>query len=241
MQRECKEIVWRHNGLRIRPTTQLCQYLDTLSDSHGPYIEHIKVSLELLDGDELEWAGTALPAFSAWSSLRSITLTSNWERPRNIWEFQQELELRRGRTYDGRLYHDFIDDGDMQIVTGWPRFCHWYAYSSKTLPFLKIELEIQELWRDQHTGVFCGFNVLSSPVLENPTYGTNSLRRGKQNWLREMLLNVERVKAVLRAMHLKVGGEMWIDGLLCFRNKMQLVEEFHLNPRKGEIRMIFGY
>ena len=127
MQRECKEIVWRHNGLSIRPTTQLFQYLDTLSKSHAPYIEHVKVALELLDGDELEWAGTALSVFSTWNNLRSITFTANWERPRNIWEFQQELELRRGQIYDGRLYHDFTNDGDMHIVTGWPRFCHWYA------------------------------------------------------------------------------------------------------------------
>jgi len=128
-QRECKEIVWRHNGLSVRPTTQLFLYLNTLAVLRAAYIEHVKMSLELLDGDELEWVNSALPAFSAWESLRSITLTANWERPRNIWEFQQELELRRGRAYDGRLYHDFTDDRDMQIVTGWPRFCHWYANS----------------------------------------------------------------------------------------------------------------
>ena len=65
--------------------------------------------------------------------------------------------------------------------------------------------------------------------------------RGKQNWLREMLLNVERVNALLRDMHFKVGGEMRVDGLLCFKDKIQLVDNFRLNPRKGEVQMIFGY
>lgn len=73
------------------------------------------------------------------------------------------------------------------------------------------------------------------------TYGANTWDRGKQNWLREMLLNIERVNSLLKGMHLQVGGEMWIDGLLCFKDKTQLVDDFRLNPRKGEVRMIFGY
>jgi len=56
-----------------------------------------------------------------------------------------------------------------------------------------------------------------------------------------MLLNVERVNALLRDMHFKVGGEMRVDGLLCFKDKIQLVDNFRLNPRKGEVQMIFGY
>ncbi|KAG9247761.1 hypothetical protein BJ878DRAFT_532392 [Calycina marina] len=188
LQRECKAIIWLHNNLSLRPITQLSTHL-TLPP-HARPVEHVKMALELLDGDELEWAASAIPSLLGWGKVRSITMSSNWERPRNISEFQQELELRRGGVaVDGRLYHGVVWGRNMKIITGWPRFCHW----------------------------------------------------GKQNWLREVLLNVEMVGGLLASMHAQVGGEMWVDGRLCFKDRRQLVEDVRLDPRKGEVKMIFGY
>lgn len=62
---------------------------------------------------------------------------------------------------------------------------------------------------------------------------------GKQNWLREMLLDNGGVEGLLGEMHGVVGGEMWVDGRVCFRDGVRLVEELGLDPRDGEVRMVF--
>ncbi|KAH8596306.1 hypothetical protein B0O99DRAFT_510041 [Bisporella sp. PMI_857] len=190
MQKECKAIIWQHNRLTVRPVTQLFQALQSISAPRLQGIEHIRMSLELLDRDELEWADGGVKAFASWPDLRTITFTANWERPRNVAEFHQELDLRRGRIYDGRLYNPDMRPSDtLRIMTGWPRFCHW----------------------------------------------------GKHNWLQVMLLDAGRVDDILQDMHNKVGGEMWVDGVLCYKDHTQLVENFGLNPRKGEVQMRFRY
>ncbi len=63
---------------------------------------------------------------------------------------------------------------------------------------------------------------------------------GKQSWLREMLLDSNGVKALLREIHDLFDGELYVDGLLCFLNQAQIVDHFNLNPRNGRIKIIPG-
>jgi hypothetical protein len=130
VHRECKDIIWHHNGLSLRDPTQLFQKFKGLArHRHVRRIRQLKVCMELLDRDELEWISTSMKALGDWcrlGRLESITITTAWERPRGVDEFKEILSLRKyGESLDGRLYQDSSTWTRMAVNTGWPRFSHW--------------------------------------------------------------------------------------------------------------------
>ncbi len=193
IQRECKDLIWHHNRLHLRPQTQLSQkFKDLLKHGHARRIRLLKVTLELLDRDELEWIASSARALGDWcryGRLESITVVAEWDKPRDVQEFKEIQNLRRyGESLDGRLYRDSSTWTRMIINTGWPRFCHW----------------------------------------------------GKQRWLREMLLDPSGINALLLEIHNVFGGQLYVDGLLCFEDHKQVVGEYHFDPRNGEVRIVPG-
>lgn len=189
--RECKDIIWEENGLSQRSP---CQLFDRFaSQSKLPIrkrLQHIKISLELLDRDELEWMRASLKALASWSetgSLKTITLVTDSDRPRTVEEFREALMLREsGETVDGRLYMESHTRMRSSVNTGWPRFSHW----------------------------------------------------GKQAWLKEMLLDPSGIEELVKELHNDLGGELFIDGVLCFKDGTMVRKSTGLNPRKGEIKII---
>lgn len=130
IRRECKDIIWLHNGLRLRESSQLSERLCSLLNSRtASKIQHVKIYLTLLDRDELEWIRTALKALVSWShhgSLKTVTLCAARERPRSVEEFHEELQLMvLGDSVDGRLYREVPTWTRLTIYTGWPPFAHW--------------------------------------------------------------------------------------------------------------------
>lgn len=152
----------------------------------------LKISLELLDRDELEWVTSAVNCLVDWcrhGRLESITIVADWDKPRGLSEFYEIQALRKhGKVVDGRLYSDSCTWTRMAIHTGWPRFCHW----------------------------------------------------GKQRWLRAMLLDSSGVQELLMEMHSAFGGSLYVDGRLCFKDHKQIVRDFEVDSRNGEIRIIPG-
>ncbi|KUJ16100.1 uncharacterized protein LY89DRAFT_648257 [Mollisia scopiformis] len=130
IHRECKDIIWYHNRLDIRQPTHLHRKFLTLSKQRpARRIRQLKVCLELLDRDELEWVASAAAGLEEWcrvGRLESITLSTEWDKPRGIEEFKEILSLRKyGECLDGRLYQESSTWTRMVINTGWPRFSHW--------------------------------------------------------------------------------------------------------------------
>jgi hypothetical protein len=130
IHRECKDIIWQHSGLSLREPTQLYQKFRSLAKhGHVRRIRQLKVCVELLDRDELEWISTSMKALGDWcrlGRLESITITTAWDRPRGVDEFKEVLSLRKyGESLDGRLYQDSSTWTRMIVNTGWPRFSHW--------------------------------------------------------------------------------------------------------------------
>jgi hypothetical protein len=191
IHREGKDLIWEHNKLNIRENTELFERLEKQATlGFARRIQHVKVCLELLDRDELEWMVSSLRGFSAWiqtGRLKSITLVTDSARPRTMEEFQEALVLRQmGETVDGRLYKEAPTWTKMVINTGWPRFSHW----------------------------------------------------GKQSWLREMLLDPIGIDDLVRQIHNYFGGELYIDGSLCFKDWKLVGRSVDLNPRNGEIKIV---
>lgn len=58
---------------------------------------------------------------------------------------------------------------------------------------------------------------------------------GTQNWLRETLLDPDQILLLLHEMHKIFGGELYVDGLMCYKNHAKVAEGYRLNPRDGEI------
>ena len=130
IHRECKDIIWQYNSLYLRETTQLFQkFSNHARNKHIRHIRQVRLHLELLDRDELEWMRHSLKPLVDWSStgrLESITLSTNWENPTGIEEFKEVLNLRTyGEVLDGRLYRESSTWTRMTVNTGWPRFTHW--------------------------------------------------------------------------------------------------------------------
>jgi hypothetical protein len=130
IHRECKDIIWKHNKLNISNHTELFQRFSSQSRlKHSRRTQHIKICLELLDRDELEWMRASLKALASWSHagrLKSITLVTDSSRPGTVEEFQEALALREsGESVDGRLYLEAPTRTGLFINTGWPRFSHW--------------------------------------------------------------------------------------------------------------------
>ncbi|KAK2624915.1 hypothetical protein QTJ16_005284 [Diplocarpon rosae] len=61
---------------------------------------------------------------------------------------------------------------------------------------------------------------------------------GKQRWLRQMLLDPNGVNELLLEIHNAFGGQLYVDGLLCFKDHTQILEAYHFDPRNGEIRIV---
>lgn len=195
IHRECKDLIWYHNRLTLRSDTQLSQKFRSLY-RQGPAkrIRLLRISLELLDRDELEWVASAAKALGDWcrhGRLESITIIAEWDKPRNLQEFKDIQNLRRyGEVLDGRLYKDSSTWTRMLVNTGWPRFCNW----------------------------------------------------GKQKWFREMLMDLSGVNGLLLELHKGFGGgQLYVDGLLCFKDYLQIAEDYKLDPRHGEIRIVPGF
>jgi hypothetical protein len=62
---------------------------------------------------------------------------------------------------------------------------------------------------------------------------------GKQMWLRAMLQDPSTTRELLREMHDGLGGELWVDGVLCFKDR-QVIRRFDYDPGDGEIRFVIG-
>lgn len=198
IQRECKDIIWEHNGLHLREPPKLFGKFNrytTFKNIRG--IKHVKIHLELLDWDELEWMSKSLKALvilGKEGSLESIRLVATRDRQRRLMEFEHLSNLKKhGEIMDGRWYRaapisgpQSLQQSTFAINTGWPRFSHG----------------------------------------------------GKQNWLREMLLDPTQPNGVLKEMHDTFGGELYVDGLLCYKDYTEVVETFKLDQREGEIKIL---
>lgn len=55
-----------------------------------------------------------------------------------------------------------------------------------------------------------------------------------------MLLDPSGIHELLSTIHTAFGGQLYVDGLLCFRNHEQIVKGYHFDPRNGEIRIVPG-
>jgi len=193
IQRECKEIIWRHNGLFLRSPTELFTRFSSLMEVDDlRRIRHIEICLEVLDKDDLEWISSGLKALAQLhriGALKSISLIAINDRPRSIKEYEEELDLMcSGEYVDGRLFGGGPDDNGTNLIfkTSWPHFSHW----------------------------------------------------GKQKWLREMLLDRSDTTGLLKEIHTAFGGELLIDGSLCFKNGKQVAKTLKLNSRDGEIKIV---
>ncbi|KAE8444762.1 hypothetical protein EG329_014222 [Mollisiaceae sp. DMI_Dod_QoI] len=130
IHRECKDIIWYHNRLDLREPTHLYRKFLALSKHrHVRRIRQLKLCLELMDRDELEWVASSARGLEEWcrvGRLESITLVTVWDKPRGIDEFKEVLNLRKyGECLDGRFYRDSSTWTRMVVNTGWPRFSHW--------------------------------------------------------------------------------------------------------------------
>jgi hypothetical protein len=61
---------------------------------------------------------------------------------------------------------------------------------------------------------------------------------GKQSWLREMLLDPSGIEELVGEIHEYFGGELYVDGFLCFKDRAMIGEGVNLNPRDGEIKIV---
>ncbi|TVY46900.1 hypothetical protein LOCC1_G002196 [Lachnellula occidentalis] len=137
IQRECKEIIWRHNGLYLRSPTDIFTRFSSLMEVDGlrlRRIRHMEIVLELLDKDDLEWVFSGLKALVQLAcvgsgSLESITLHAIQERPRGVNEFLEEMHLMcSGEWVDGRLFAAMPDNGietTLVFKSSWPHFSNW--------------------------------------------------------------------------------------------------------------------
>lgn len=192
IHRECKDVIWEHNKLTSHHSpTELFQKWSTFQVK-GWKNGQIRMSLELLDRDELEWVISGLRALAAKSpngidDLRSVTLSAESDTPNSVTKFEELLLLRRqGSKVDGRFYREKSVWTGLTISSIWPPFAHW----------------------------------------------------GKHKWLREILLDASHITELLKEMHDLFGGQLLVDGRVCFKDHKQIVDDIKLDPRDGRIQIV---
>jgi hypothetical protein len=150
-------------------------------------LHHIQIDLEIMDRDELQWIMYGLRALQDSHmryTVKLITLRTIWERPRDVKEYKEVLNLRKdGHACDGRLVQEHFSQRSLLVNTGWPRFSHW----------------------------------------------------GKQKWLKEMLLDPSG--NVLQEIHHLLGGDMYINKVLVFRDRVQIRHHQSI-PRDGVVDIV---
>ena len=62
---------------------------------------------------------------------------------------------------------------------------------------------------------------------------------GKQRWVKRMLSDPSGIDQLLQGLNGIFGGELFVDGILCFKNKLQ-VAPCSLDPGNGIVRIIPG-
>lgn len=78
----------------------------------------------------------------------------------------------------------------------------------------------------------------STPFSVNYTTGWPPFSSwGKQRWAKRMLSDSSGLDEALKALHDIFGGELWVNGVLCFKDKLQ-VAPCNLDPGNGTIRII---
>ncbi|KAH8648943.1 hypothetical protein BGZ60DRAFT_422650 [Tricladium varicosporioides] len=185
VQRECKEIIWQHNSLRLREQTQLFTKFSTLVDHPSiSQIRHIEIWLELLDRDELEWVLSGLQPLSKLSkpgSLQSISLVAINDRPRNIKEFEEELDLvSSGEEVDGRFWRGGREEQGTKLIykTCWPRFSGWGKQS--WYREMLLDRSDTTILLGQLQDMFCGKLFIDSvPFSMNALHGVLNPRNGE--------------------------------------------------------------
>lgn len=187
VHREVKDVIWAIHGLRLRECAQIEDTFKSFAVLNFKALSHVRIDLEIMDRDELQWIARGLKFLSAplyTGTLQSVTLRTIWEKPRDVKEYKEVLMLRKyGELVDGRLFQEFYSHKTLTINTGWPRFSHW----------------------------------------------------GKQKWLKQMLL--DPTGGLLRELHEMFGGEMRIDGVLIFKNRIQL-RPHKFDARDAEVEII---
>jgi hypothetical protein len=63
---------------------------------------------------------------------------------------------------------------------------------------------------------------------------------GNRSWLRAMLQDPIGIPELLKEMHNTFGGELLVDGLVCFKDGAVVGDGFGLDPLDGEIKIIPG-
>lgn len=165
IHRECKEIIWRRNGLYLRQTPIFYYKLQGFVPWFGPKIKELRINLELLDGDELDWIMRSMRAFATEKCRKHspdrIRLIAVPDRPRTLQEFKEFLKLTKyGEKVDGRLYSQTMvgesgcEGAILCINTGWPRFSSW-AKQRWLRQMLLDSTNCETLLREIHD-IFCG-------------------------------------------------------------------------------------
>ena len=96
--------------------------------------------------------------------------------------------------------------------------------------------EVQDLRNDGH---FCDGRLVQEHFSQRSLFVHSGWPRfshwGKQKWLKEMLL--DPTGDVIRKLHDLLGGDMYVNKVLIFRDRMQ-VRQYQLNARDGVIDIV---
>jgi hypothetical protein len=129
IQREVKDTIWKIHDLKLRESTMLEQRFTDYAEQDFSSLRHIQIDLEIMDRDELEWIIHGLRVIASSHmrhTVKLITLRTIWERPRDVKEYKEVLNLRKdGHACDGRLVQEHFSQRSLLVNTGWPRFSHW--------------------------------------------------------------------------------------------------------------------
>ncbi|KAH8820833.1 hypothetical protein F5884DRAFT_765385 [Xylogone sp. PMI_703] len=136
IHRECKDIIWRRNGLYLRATPEFYLKFHNVVSWFTPRIRELNIQLELLDRDELDWVSRSISIFASEKSRHAcperIRLIAVADRPSTLQEFKDFMTLTKcGESLDGRLCRELIQRIDgykgwiWSFNTGWPRFSSW--------------------------------------------------------------------------------------------------------------------
>ena len=221
---ECRDILWGRNTVVYTPF-EVYRHTEHVLQGLGPLVAARRVAMNIdmtIGRSDVKTVAGALKALGKWSksgSLEEVTIIVVNERRKPFEERDPQIEQRMVYKTSLERIIRFKTGNLMENLPGVP------ASEAPSQAKRCFEGQLSAL-RDARNDCLAH---LKRKMIVNTNFGRLSAQ-GQQKYLREAFMDPNKL---MKELNEALGGELWIDGKLCFRNGEQVMNAFQTYQGNG--------